>query len=42
MGTLAVSTRYQARQQTQLALADSLWRLTYDVSFEADPQVGEQ
>ncbi|MGI9429322.1 MAG: 7TM domain-containing protein [Bythopirellula sp.] len=42
LGTLTVSTRYRARQQTQLALADSLWRLTYDVCFEADPQVGEQ
>ena len=42
VGTLAVGTRYQGRQQTQQALADSQWRLTYDVSFEADPQVGEQ
>ncbi len=42
LGTLAVSTRYRTREQTQLALADSLWRLTYHVSFEADPQVGEQ
>ena len=42
IGTLAVGTRYQGRQQTQQALADSQWRLTYDVSFEADPQVGEQ
>ncbi len=42
LGTLAVSTRYQTREQTQLALADSKWRLTYDISFEADPKVGEQ
>jgi len=42
LGTLAVSTRYQTREQTQLALADSLWRLTYNVHFEADPKVGEQ
>lgn len=42
LGMLAIATRYQTRKQTQLALADSLWQLSYDVSFEADPQVGEQ
>jgi len=42
LGMLTVSLRYQSRQQTQLALADSLWRLTYDVRFEADPKIGEQ
>ena len=42
LGMLAVGTRYRGRQQRQLALADSLWRLTYNVTFEADPQVGEQ
>jgi len=42
LGVLFFNMRYQARQQTQLALADSLWRLTYEVSFEAEPQVGEQ
>lgn len=42
LGALAVSTRYQNREQTQLALADSKWRLTYDINFEADPKVGEQ
>lgn len=41
LGLLFVSLRHQARQQKQLALADSLWRLTYKVAFEADPQVGE-
>lgn len=39
---MAVGTRYRTRQQTQLALADSLWRMTYNVSFEAEPQVGKQ
>ncbi len=42
LGMLAVSSRYQARKTTQSARADSLWQLSYDVSFEADPQVGEQ
>ncbi len=42
LGTLAVSARYRSREQTQLALADSLWRLTYSIDFEADPKVGEQ
>ncbi len=42
VGLLAVGSRYQARKVTQAARADSLWQLSYDVSFEADPQVGEQ
>lgn len=42
LGILTVGTRYQARRATQQALAESLWRLIYEVSFEADPQVGEQ
>ena len=42
LGMLAVAARYQSREQSQLALADSLWRLSYDLSFEADLQVGEQ
>ncbi len=42
LGMMTVGMRYQSRQQTQLALADSLWRLTYDVSFEADPKVSDQ
>jgi hypothetical protein len=42
LGTLAISTRYQSRQQNQQALADSLWRLTYQLSFDAEPAVSEQ
>ena len=42
LGTLAISTRYRSREQARLALADSLWRLTYNVSFEADPGMSEQ
>ncbi len=42
LGTLVVSARYRSREQARLALADSLWRLTYNVSFEADPGVGGQ
>ena len=42
LGLLAVGTRYRARQQTHKALAESIWRLTYKISFEADPPVNEQ
>jgi len=42
LGTLVITARYQARELTQLALANSLWRLTYNVSFEAEPKMGEQ
>jgi len=38
LGTLVVGTRYRTRQQTQQALADSLWRLTYNVRLEVAAQ----
>ncbi|MEM8945251.1 MAG: 7TM domain-containing protein [Planctomycetota bacterium] len=42
VGTVMAGTRYQARRETQLALAESKWKLIYEVSFQADPDVGEQ
>ncbi len=42
LGVVAVGARYNARQQSQLALADSLWRLTYKIDFEAAPKLTDQ
>lgn len=36
VGVLAVGSRYAARSAYKKALEDSLWRLTYDISFKTD------
>ena len=42
IGVLAASARHQAREKSQTAQADSLWRLTYDITFETDLNVEKQ
>lgn len=42
LGVALISARYNARQQSRLALADSLWRLTYKIDFEAEPRLSDQ
>ena len=36
LGAVSIAMRYDARRQAQLAQDESLWNLTYDISFEAD------
>ena len=42
LGVLAFSVRHQARLQSEMAQTDSLWRLTYDITFESDLNVEKQ
>lgn len=42
LGVLTIGLRYQGRQARQNALADSRWRLTYKIGFEAEPELGDQ
>ncbi|MCH8839587.1 MAG: hypothetical protein IH831_02705 [Planctomycetes bacterium] len=42
LGLLTAGLRYQTRQESQIALEDSLWRLTYELKFTAkEPLAGE-
>lgn len=41
LGAVGVSLRYNSRLRAKLALEDSLWRLTYDVTFQVDEPEAE-
>ncbi len=42
LGLLTAGLRYQARHESQIALEDSLWELTYELKFTAkEPLAGE-
>ena len=42
LGLLAAGLRYQARKQSQTALEDSLWRLTYELDFTAKEPLADE
>lgn len=42
LGAIACALRYQSRRDTQIAMEDSLWRLTYELQFSAKESISDE